>query len=157
MSFRRAQGFSLVELVTVLSLLAVLAAVAINRWPGSAINLAAQAEQLASDIRYAQALAMNRGQRYRINFAADRYWLSDISGATALPNPASGADSVMLTGGITLSASDSFLVFDGNGAPYTTATTPGTALASDSVITLSVDGANQTVRVSPQTGRVIRS
>jgi MSHA pilin protein MshC len=157
MPTQRAQGFTLIELVTVLLLISILAVVAINQWPGSSINLSAQADQLANDIRYTQSLAMNRGQRYRINLAADRYWISDAGGTVTISLPGSGATVVTLNSGITLSASYSFLVFDGNGAPYITATTPGTALAADAVITLSADGVSRTLTISPQTGRVLKT
>lgn len=157
MPIYRAQGFTLIELVTVLLLVSILAVAAVNQWPGSGINLAAQADQLVNDIRYTQSLAMNRGQRYRINLAADRYWISDAGGTVTLALPGSGATVVTLNSGIALSASYSFLVFDGNGAPYITATTPGTPLAADAVITLSADGVSRTLRISPETGRVLKS
>ena len=157
MPIHRAQGFTLIELVTVLLLIAILSVVAINQWPGSGINLSAQADQLANDIRYTQSLAMNRGQRYRINLAADRYWISDAGGTVTVSLPGSGATVMILNSGIALSTSYSFLVFDGNGVPYTTATTPGTALAADAVITLSADGESRALRISPQTGRVLKS
>lgn len=151
------QGFTLVELVTVLLLTAILAVVAMDQWPDAGINLAAQADQLQSDIRYTQSLAMNRGQRYRINLATDHYWISDASDTVTVTLPASGATSVTLANGITLSSAYSFLVFDGNGAPYTTADTPGTPLAADAVITLSGGGASLTLHISPETGRVLKS
>jgi len=157
MATNRAQGFTLIELVTVLLLVAILSVTAINQWPGSGINLSAQADQLANDIRYTQSLAMNRGQRYRINLAADRYWISDTGGTVTVALPGSGATDVLLNSGIALSTSYSFLVFDGNGVPYTTATTPGTPLAADAVITLSADGVSRTLTISPQTGRVLKS
>ena len=156
MPSHRAQGFTLIELVTVLLLIAILSVAASNQWPGSGINLAAQADQLVNDIRYTQSLAMNNGQRYRINLAADRYWISDAGGTVTVPLPVNNAAEVMLNSGIALSTAYSFLVFDGNGAPYITATTPGTALATDAVITLSADGESRTLHISPQTGRVLK-
>ena len=157
MLVHRAQGFTLVELVSVLLLVAILSVVAIDQWQGSGINLSAQADQLVNDIRYTQFLAMNRGQRYRINFAADHYWITDAGGTVTYPFPVNGASQVTLNSGITLSTTNSFLVFDGNGAPYITATSPGTALSSNAVITLSADGMTSTLTVSPETGYVVKS
>lgn len=156
MQYRYAQGFTLVELVLVLLLTAILSVVAVNQWPGSDINLSAQADQLVGDIRYTQALAMNRGQRFRINFNSSGYSITNAAGTAAVPHPLTGANAVALNSGMTLTSTNSFLVFDGNGVPYTTATSPGTALAANAVITLSAAGQSRTVRVSPQTGRVIK-
>jgi MSHA pilin protein MshC len=157
MLIRRAQGFTLVELVSILLLVAILSVVAIDQWQGSGVNLSAQADQLVNDLRYTQSLAMNRGQRYRINFAADHYWITDAGGTVTYTFPINGASQVTLNSGITLSTTNSFLVFDGNGVPYTTTTSPGTPLSSNAVITLSDDGETNTLTISPQTGRVIKS
>lgn len=51
------QGFSLLEVVIVLAILGILVVVAGPQWPGG-VFIQAQAEQLAQDIRYTQALAM---------------------------------------------------------------------------------------------------
>lgn len=156
MHLQRAHGYTLFEFILVLILASILSAVAVETWPGSGINVTAQADQLIGDIRYAQSLSMTRGQRYRINFTANSYSITDAAGTTAVPHPMNNATSVTLNSGITLTTTHNFLVFDGNGAPYTTATLPGTALASDAVITLTASGATRTIRISPQTGRVLR-
>ena len=77
----RQSGFTLVELMAVLIITAILAAFLIPRFSDQPINLAAQAEQLASDIRYVQSLSMTQGQRYRINLVAG----STYSMADAIP------------------------------------------------------------------------
>ena len=151
-----AKGFTLVELVLVLLLSSILAVIAVIKYPGDGINLSAQADQLIGDIRYTQSLSMHRGQRYRINFAADRYWISSRDGATLYPHPASGATNILLNPGIALASTHGFLVFDGNGTPYTNSLLPGSALGADAVITLSAGADVRTVRISPQTGRVIK-
>lgn len=152
---RAAAGFTLVELVLTLLLVSVLAVSAVVSWPGPTINLRAEADRLADDIRYAQSLATTRAPRYRINFASDRYWLSSRDGATVVAHPVIGNASVQLSTGITLTASPSFLVFDDEGVPYVDAALPGTPLASDAVLVLSGGGETRSVRVSPETGRVI--
>ena len=156
MSRGRDKGFTLVELVTVLVIVAILSLMFVTQWRGLSVNLAAQADQLVSDIRYIQSLSMTRGQRYRINFSAGGYAFSNAAGTVPVPHPATAANSVPLAGGITLTSTHAFLVFDGNGTPYVNSALPGTALAGDAVITLSADGESRTVRVSPQTGRVIK-
>src|SRR5438445_682981 len=78
----RIAGFTLVELVLVLVIVTVLAVFALPRLttaPG--VTLAATTAQLAASIRYAQGLAMSRGQRYRINFTANTYQITDMGGA----------------------------------------------------------------------------
>ena len=152
----RVQGFSLLELVIVLILTGILSVYAINRWPGSSINLSAQADQLVADIRYTQSLAMSRGQRYRINLNAASYSITNAAGTVAVPHPVNNSAVALFDTGITLTTTNSFLVFDSNGIPYTTTTSPGTPLAGDAVITLTSSGLSRTVRISPQTGRVLK-
>lgn len=142
-------------MITVLILTGILAATAASYWPGEGINLSAQTEQLAGDLRYLQSMAVTHGQRTRINFAADRYWFSDIDNTARLPHPMAALNDVILDTGITLASSNAFLVFDSDGVPYTNAVLPGNALGSDAVITLSAAGTTRTLRISPQTGRVL--
>lgn len=66
-------GFTLLELVFVLVIVGVIAAVAVPKWSSNA-HLGLGAEQLAQDIRYAQALSMSRGGGYTIvRTASDTY------------------------------------------------------------------------------------
>ncbi len=153
MKTRSQHGFTLVELVTVLLIVSVISVTAIVSWPGDGISLSAQADQLLGDIRYAQSMAMHRGQRYRINFASDRYWLSDESGATVYAHPVVGSANVALGAGMSLSATNTSLIFNTAGVPYSSTSTP---LASTAVLTLSSGSESIAVRVSPETGRVIK-
>jgi len=62
-------GFTLIELVVIIVLLAILAAVAIPRLGDVAsTKAAATAAKIKSDIRYAQELAMTRNRSYRVYF-----------------------------------------------------------------------------------------
>lgn len=64
-------GFTLIELVIIIVLLAILAAVAIPRMGDVAsTKAAATAEKIKSDIRYAQELAMTQNRSYRVYFNA---------------------------------------------------------------------------------------
>jgi len=148
------QGFSLLELVATLIIIALLSSAAISRWSASSFNLPAQAEQLIADIRYIQSLSMTRGQRFRINFSADRYSLSNRDNSSTLLHPATNLPESLLDNNIILSTSHNSLVFDGNGTPYSDATLPGTALNSNATVTLTAGSESRTIQISPETGRV---
>lgn len=141
--------------MTTLLLVSILAATAIANWPGPVLSLEGQASQLVSDIRYTQAISMNQEQRYRINFASDRYWLSNQDGTVTIDLPANGQSEVLMEPGIALTTSQGFVVFGKDGTPYSDAATPGTPLAADDVITLSSGATSKTVTISPETGRVL--
>ena len=151
---RRSAGFSLIELIMVLVLAGILAATAVVYWPGDGINVSAQAEQLAGDIRYLQSLAMTHGQRTRINFGADRYWFSNLDGSTRLTHPAIGTSEVLLDRGTALTSPYPYLIFSSDGVPYIDTALPGNPLTADAVITLSAGGASRSIRISPDTGKV---
>ncbi len=153
---RQIRGFTLIELVLVLLITSILSTYAIIRFPSGSINISAQADQIVADIRHTQSLAINRGQRYRINFNSDHYWISSADGTTLYTHPASSSTTIFLDTGISLASTHGFLVFNGEGTPYTNALTPGTALAANAVITLSASGETRTIRITPETGRVIK-
>ena len=150
-------GFTFVELVAIVVLVAILAFTAIPRYLNQgAIDVSAKADQLASDIRYTQSLAMTTGQRNRINLAAASYQITTSSG-TPLVHPATGSAAAIPLGGVSLSGynpplTNNYVAFDAKGVPYTDVA--GTALTSNASITLSESGSTRTVTVSPQTGRV---
>ena len=151
------QGFTLIELVLVIILLAILAVGAYLRWPGNVMNLSAQAWLLAADLNLAQSLAMTTGQRYRVvKISANTYQVQNASGTAV--RSASGNTTVTLNGSIQFGTltnlPNSLMNFDGRGTPYTDTATPGTPLASTAVWTFTAGGESATVSVTAETGRV---
>ena len=152
----KSRGFTLVELVVVILLLAILAFTAIPRNPGKSINLPGQAHQLAADIRYVQSLSMTRGQRYCFNLTGTGYrFTTAASTCTTAVAHSTGSTSVITLDGVSLSWTNlpnAYVIFSGEGVPYTAA---AASLGSDAVITLAGDGGPKTVTISPVTGRVV--
>lgn len=75
----RQQGFSLIELLIVISLISILAGLALTRLePSIHDQLQAAAQVVASDLAYARSLAVANNSSYRITFDtdADRYVLT---------------------------------------------------------------------------------
>lgn len=148
------KAFTLIELVIVIVIVAIIAVIATIAWPGQAISASAQAERLASDIRYMQNLAMTKHERYRVNFpSSTQYTLTDDSGV-GVTHPSAGSSSINLESGMSLSTSglpNNYIEFESNGRPYTS---PSTALSGTATITISTSNSSDTVSIAPQTGKV---
>lgn len=113
-------GYSLVELITVLVLLGVLAAVALPRFVGTdAFSGRAAMDRVVSAIRYAQEQAMSRNRHARIRFSGQSYRVQfrNASGAwETLPVPGTGRDEWTLPGDVRFSSAGA-REFDGLGRP----------------------------------------
>lgn len=137
------QGFTLVELITVLVLAAILAFSVIPRWPGRAIELSGQTEQLANDIRLVQSMSMTRGQSHCLMITSPTYQIRNNNCTTAVAHPATGSTNPITLTNVTLAPSPVSIQFNGRGQPGAATT-----------ITLSSSGESRTVTVSAETGRV---
>ena len=157
------RGFTLVELVMVLLLIAILAFVVLPRQSQNTLELSGQAEQVATDIRYAQSLSMTRGAalgsqgRYCIFFTATGYQYRNNGNSYATPctvavnHPATGSSAAIVLSGTAVSTANltgNYLEFDTKGQP-----TSLVAPASDATITLTATGGPRAVVVSPITGK----
>ncbi len=155
---RRNFGFTLIELLVTIVLGAILALVIVPRAPSKAsLTLAGQAGQLASDIRYVQALSMTGAERYCLNLTAGGYRMtrSNCSTSAGVEHPAGFAFPVVLEG-VTLSWSglpNDLVTFTGKGTPYIDAFAT-TALAANAVIALNGAEGARYVCISPVTGWV---
>ena len=111
------RGFTLVELVVVLLLIGILAFFVLPRTSQNTLELSSQAEQVATDIRYAQTLSMTRGAalgsqgRYCIFFTATGYQYRNNGNSYATPctvavnHPATGSSAaIVLAGSVTTQA-----------------------------------------------------
>ena len=157
------RGITLVELVVVLLLVAILAFAVSPRFSENTLELSSQAEQVATDIRYAQTLSITRGAalgsqgRYCIFFTATGYQYRNNGNSYATPctvavaHPATGSSTAIVLAGTAVSTANltgNYLEFDTKGQPTSLA-----APASDATITLTATGGPRAVVVSPVTGR----
>lgn len=152
------QGFTLIELVCVIALLGFLSVSAFIAWPGTSINLGAEAQQVANDLRYTQSLSMTKDQRYRfVITSTTTYQITDGSG-TAMLNARGSTTTTLNTGlsfGTLTNLPNSLVAFNGNGIPYTTTGSPGTALASTASIPITGGSITKTISISPLTGSIL--
>jgi prepilin-type N-terminal cleavage/methylation domain-containing protein len=156
-SSNKNRGFTFLEIITVIFLIAIISAIMFSRLIFSNTDLIAQTEVIKTQLRYAQARSMNSDVIWGIKCDGTDYWLyrnGNTNDKVLLPGEDS--DTVNLTDkGI--DSMDSFtLAFDGRGIPHTdAAATDGqelTASDPETLITLSSGGENRTVILTPNTG-----
>lgn len=157
---QKTQGFTLLELIIIIIIIAILAVLPFINWPGTVINIDAQAQLIASDIRFTQSLSMARSERYRIvKLSSTSYQiLNSASNPVILAN---GTTTANLNAGLSFlnwgNLTNNLIAFDGRGTPYLDTATPGTPLASGTTYIITITGGsnNKTITISPITGRVI--
>jgi MSHA pilin protein MshC len=150
------RGFSLFELVAVLVVVGILAVFAAPRlFTTQSITLPALKAQLVASIRYTQTLAMSRGQRYRINFTATTYQITDMGGTPIVQPSTSGTAPISIApaalSGYNPPLTGNYVAFDGRGIPYVSA---ATALGSTASITITSGSDSASIAIAPETGRV---
>lgn len=150
-------GFTLVEMVVVILVIGVFSTFVYFSLQNTPLNLAAQAEQLANDIRYAQTLAMTTSVRYRwIKTTSNSYQIQNSSGTPIIL--AQGNTTVILNGNNTFGGfsnlPNNLVNFDGEGTPYVDTAIPGTPLSATATITISNGTSTSTISIAPTTGGV---
>jgi len=147
-SSKRQSGFTLIELVTVLILLGILASSLYLRGAPSSATLNAQADQLARTLRHAQSLSLAQGRSLTFDVQdATSYTVSD--GGVTVTDPQGIVQTYTLVNGVTLTGND--LDYDSLGRPIDAT---NNLIAAAQTWTLSANGSTATVSVEPLTGFV---
>lgn len=148
-------GFTLIELITVVVVIGIVAVVVVPQWPVNNFTVEAEARRVLDDVRYAQAMSMATGLRYRfVRTSSNTFQIIDqFGGAILLPQ---GATQVTLSNDVTFgnftNLSNNLVAFDSQGAPYVNAAVPGTPLAGTGSIPITGNGITRTVTILPVTG-----
>lgn len=138
-----AAGFTIIELVTVIGIAAILAAIAISRVSTASFDTEGFANRAAAMVRYAQRLAINQRRTVFVVTTASNIKLCYTDATCATPvqePPGTNAFSYNPPSGVTLSAAS--FSFNALGRPST-----------GSTITVTGDG-TKTITIAAETGYV---
>lgn len=162
--------FEMLMVVLIIAIISGVSMVAVsNAMRG--LRLSGAADKLATDVRFAQAMAGETGVWYGISFEADplavplryrRYYVYTTTGTqdTAIANPAKTGSNFIIDLVSDYSIDISSVNIDGGtkvefsplGTPYRDRL--GAAVSAEGVVTLRKDSTTRTVRIVPNTGRV---
>ncbi|MEN6422815.1 MAG: type II secretion system protein [Smithella sp.] len=152
--YRGQGGFTMIEIISVLVIIAIVTAVVITRMASTKdYDLAAQTEVVKTHLRLAQSRAMNSSQIWGINISGNTVYSLFNNGNTAnvVRLPSQNADNVTLPAGMTITTG--IVSFDAWGKPYTDAA--GTAAQSgERTLTLSKGGDSKTISITQNTGYI---
>jgi prepilin-type N-terminal cleavage/methylation domain-containing protein len=156
------RGFTLIEIIAVLVVIGIITVVVIsNMTSNSATSSLVQVNIIKNQIRYAQSMAMKRGEIWGIKCDPTDYWLFRTN------DPDTPANQIVLPdeddAKVTLASKEitmtTFTVFfDANGRPFTAYTndTINTPISAGNPLSITVNsipaGAGATFGVTPETG-----
>jgi prepilin-type N-terminal cleavage/methylation domain-containing protein len=153
-------GFTIIEIVVVLIVMSIIVAFAIGRGRIASADLKVQTEVLKSQLRHAQARAMNDNVPWGIqtNSTGGSYWLFRYDTAattlTTIKLPGEKANTVDLAAeGMSMTAGT--YSFDDRGIPYYTlysGTPPGAPITENRTVTLSKGSDNYSITITKNTG-----
>lgn len=112
------QGFTLIEVIVVLLLIGIVAAVVISRINATNADVVGQTEVLKSHIRYAQSLSMHTDATWGLQFSGATYQLFSITGGARTNRILPNEDDTTVDMPTGMSATGT-LAFDKYGKPYT--------------------------------------
>jgi type II secretory pathway pseudopilin PulG len=164
-SKRAARGFTLVELVLIISILGLLVVIAVpDRSAVDEVSLRSAARRLASDIRYAQGQSIARRIRHGVRFELEekRYEVVATGRGEPIEDPGARGHALVVSfkdpsaaHGVTL-VSASFdgapeVSFDYFGVPSNVA---GREIRRPGLVVLACGGMTSSVEIAPGTGKV---
>ncbi len=134
------RGFTLIEVISVLVLLGILAAVMVNRSLDNSADVAGEVEVVKGHLRFAQMKAMNSDTTWGISFAGSSYTLQKNGLTSAMPLPGQNSATYNLAKG-TVSSTTNPVVFNQWG-------TPGAAIT----VTVNIGTNSQSFTIAQNTG-----
>ena len=149
---RRVAGFSIAELLVVVGLLAIIAAVAmpylLGAIRGSDFNAAVR--QVAGDARFARSLAVSKGGYYRLQTQGNSYRLEHSNSAASWTVPdviSNWQDLSSLYGGVIIQSVSTVdgAIFSSTGASVSSSNAP----RSVSITLVKPDGTTKVIQIDP--------
>jgi prepilin-type N-terminal cleavage/methylation domain-containing protein len=145
----RQTGFTLIELVAAMVIIATLGVLLVPRFGHNEATVPAQADQLGRALRHAQTLAMNQGRGLTMDVqSATSYAITDGATPAAIRDPGGEQQFYSLRNGVTVTGTD--IAFDSLGRPVN----GGTLITASQSWTLSAGANSATVSIEPVTGFV---
>ena len=145
----KAQGFTLIELVILLTIMAILGTISVTRMPSfNFYKSYSFSSILAADLNLTKVLSITQNQKYRLVTSASSYQIQDQNGSAFL-NPETNNSSTSYPGNVSVSPLTT-IVFDSLGQPYNAAGT--TPLSATLNLSVSASETSQIISITPQTG-----
>jgi prepilin-type N-terminal cleavage/methylation domain-containing protein len=158
-------GFTLIEVIAILIILGILAAVAYSRSTDMEASLYSETEVIKTHLRYAQTQAMNKTDAttstlfWGIECDGTDYWLfkvvSGVNQISVLPDNAADNTTKKVALATKKVALSPFIIsFDGRGVPYSTASRVLLAADLPITVTSTVSSATKPITITPLTGYI---
>jgi len=148
-------GFTLIELIMVVILLAIVATFASMRFPSqSALQASGFSDVFIQDLQLTAALAISGNQPYRLVITGGTSYQILNQALTPIIFPETGTTTMTIPTGVTITQAGGVtaIIFDSMGKPYNQA---GTALSAITNFSVNSGTSATTVSVTPETGYVL--